>query len=437
MKIESIRIQGYRSLADLDLTPHEFTVLVGPNNAGKTNVVSSLAFLANVYGSGIKQALDRHGGFENVAFRSDGASLRTMSFEVTASGSIDDIWGNPPTFPRPDLDDFGLNSTTMRVRFRHRFTLWGQGEPLISRFHIASEELEVGIGDGPLTPLLRADRTDSRVDVRVESPHLLGWLGLPWLTFGIDAETYLARVMRPEVLPHDLLISGLQTISLVVAAFVEHMSMMQTFQFSPPACRLPTAPTPIANLGMHGDNLPALVNRLKEQPGEAWANVMENMALILPELEDIVVEPTPERLWRLDFKEVGFGNRWSSDEVSDGTIRALALFTSLDDPRSSLLAIEEPENSLHPWALRVLVSACQRVARSTEPKQILLTTHSPVLIDQLHPSEIAVVWREEGRTKLAPLMAFEPDVEASWMDGAFKLSNLLDSGLIRQTVPTP
>lgn len=176
---------------------------------------------------------------------------------------------------------------------------------------------------------------------------------------------------------------------------------------------------------------------LKERSQQSWAKVLENMTLILPDLEEIDVQPTPDRLWRLAFRHAGIANQWSSDEVSDGTIRALALFTSLYDPRSSLLAIEEPENSLHPWAQRVLVSACRQVAQATKPKQVILTTHSPVLIDQLLPSEIAIVWKEEGRTKLAPLLEFEPGVEASWKDGDFELSNLLDSGLIRQTVPTP
>jgi len=37
MEIESIRIEGYRSLGDLTFTPRSFTTLVGPNNAGKSN----------------------------------------------------------------------------------------------------------------------------------------------------------------------------------------------------------------------------------------------------------------------------------------------------------------------------------------------------------------------------------------------------------------
>lgn len=110
-------------------------------------------------------------------------------------------------------------------------------------------------------------------------------------------------------------------------------------------------------------------------------------------------------------------------------------FTTLVGPNNA--GKSNPENSLHPWVLRVLVAACRKVASSAHPKQVVLTTHSPVLIDELHPSEIAVVWKERGQTMLRPLLDMEPDVEERWAEGKIKLSGLLDSGLLRQTVPVP
>lgn len=437
MKIESIRIQGYRSLADVDLLPHEFTVLVGPNNAGKSNIVDALDFLAAVYASGIKHAIDVKGGFENIAFREDGVSQREISFELQVSGSMDDIWGYPATFPQPELEDSGATTATMRLRLRHRFAVRGHGSPLVSSYEIAHEEIEIGRELDDFVPLFRGIRDGSRFDAEIVTASSARFLGVFVPSQDSEIESLFSRVLRTGGSPRELSIRLLGSLSSVTQAFVEHLGKMRAFRLFPPACRRPTPPTPVASLSTYGDNLPALVYHLKEQSPQSWAKVMENMALILPDLEEIDVQPTPDRLWRLDFRDAGFDNRWTSDEVSDGTIRALALFTSLYDPRSSLLSIEEPENSLHPWAQRVLVSACRDVAQATAPKQVILTTHSPVLIDQLHPAEVAVVWKEDGRTKLAPLLEFEPGVEASWMDGAFELSNLLDSGLIRQTVPTP
>lgn len=437
MQIESIRIHGYRSLADTELAPREFTALVGPNNAGKSNIVDALDFLASVYASGIKHAIDLKGGFENISFRENGVSQREMSFELRVSGSRDDIRRIPLYSPEPEPEEFGATTATMRLRLRHRFTIRGHGSPLVSNYEIAQEELEISRGLDNMAPLLRAVRKGQRFDVDFEAPSADRWLGIFPPLLASEFESPFSRIMSAGESPRELSIRMLATLSTVTRDFVEHLGKMRAFRLFPPACRRPTAPTPLANLSTYGDNLPALVYHLQEQSPQSWAKVMESMALILPDLEEIDVLPTPDRLWTLDFREAGIENRWTSDEVSDGTIRALALFTSLYDPRYSLLAIEEPENSLHPWALRVLVSACRQASQRPESKQVLLTTHSPALIDQLTPAEVAVVWKERGRTSLAPLTAMEPGLEASWLDGEFKLSSLLDSGLVQQAVPTP
>ena len=74
-------------------------------------------------------------------------------------------------------------------------------------------------------------------------------------------------------------------------------------------------------------------------------------------------------------------------------VQALSLLAALHDPRSTFVLIEEPENSVHPWIARSFLDACRTVAN----KQVLLTTHSPAIIDQLEPESVLVVWREVSR----------------------------------------
>ena len=71
---------------------------------------------------------------------------------------------------------------------------------------------------------------------------------------------------------------------------------------------------------------------------------------------------------------------WAAEDISDGTIQAIALLTATFDPRIPILVIEEPENSVHPWAIRNFIEAFREVS---EKKQIFLTTHSPIVIDQI------------------------------------------------------
>ena len=62
--------------------------------------------------------------------------------------------------------------------------------------------------------------------------------------------------------------------------------------------------------------------------------------------------------------------------------------------RYSLMLIDEPETSLHPWAIAVLAKA---IKEATEQwgKQVILATHTPVLISQFDPDQILTVEQED------------------------------------------
>jgi predicted ATPase len=89
---------------------------------------------------------------------------------------------------------------------------------------------------------------------------------------------------------------------------------------------------------------------------------------------------------------------FSSGVLSDGTLRLLALATYLQDPRrASVLLFEEPENGVHERRIERLVgmlrAACTNIrsgVASSKLYQILINTHSPVVLHQLAPHEVVV-----------------------------------------------
>ena len=99
------------------------------------------------------------------------------------------------------------------------------------------------------------------------------------------------------------------------------------------------------------------------------------------------------------------GGRWSpADQESDGTLRAAALLTALvQDPLPSLVCIEEPELAIHPGALEILYDFIHSAQRKS---QVVLTTHSPDLLDNFEPELLRVVTREGDTTRIT---AMEPD----------------------------
>ena len=85
--------------------------------------------------------------------------------------------------------------------------------------------------------------------------------------------------------------------------------------------------------------------------------------------------------------------------VSDGTVRLLALLvaTTWSVRNSSLIAIEEPENGVHPHLAQYLVDILKS---ASDHAQVVVTTHAPDLLDYLEPSEVVLCDKEDGFTKL-------------------------------------
>lgn len=96
------------------------------------------------------------------------------------------------------------------------------------------------------------------------------------------------------------------------------------------------------------------------------------------------------------------GGRWSpADQESDGTLRAAALLTALvQEPLPSLVAIEEPELAIHPGALSILYDF---IHSAQDDAQVILTTHSPDLLDHFEPELIRVVTRSGDTTHITAM----------------------------------
>ncbi|MBI4481461.1 MAG: ATP-binding protein, partial [Acidobacteria bacterium] len=108
----------------------------------------------------------------------------------------------------------------------------------------------------------------------------------------------------------------------------------------------------------------------------------------------------------LQFKQdVGLKHPWTFDalNMSDGTLRVLGVLLAVYQPgRHSVVAIEEPEATVHPAVTELVVEVIMDAANE---KQILLTTHSPDILDQknLVDTQIRVVTMEQSRTLICPV----------------------------------
>jgi predicted ATPase len=151
---------------------------------------------------------------------------------------------------------------------------------------------------------------------------------------------------------------------------------------------------PQERLSKTGDNLPNVIQYLKEQHPERLEQVFETLRRRVPRLEKVEAEPMQDGRLLLQIKDAPFDRPVMSRFVSDGTLKMLSYLVVLMDPDPpQFIGVEEPENFLHPRLLPELAEECRA---ASERSQMLVTTHSPFFLNGMRPEEIRVIYRDKN-----------------------------------------
>ena len=347
-RIEYLRVENYRALKNVELrnlTP--LTVLLGPNGSGKSTIFDVFAFLSDCFEFGLRRAWDRRGRAKE---------LKTCG----SSGPIViEIKYREPGFPvityHLAVDE--RNGSPIVVEEWLRWKRKSHGQPF--RFLDYREGIGRAIsGDLP-------DEQDTRVEVPLKSPDLIA----------VNALGQFAGHPR-------------------VAALRDFITGWYVSYFSVDSTRGEPEAGPQERLSRIGDNVANVIQYLAEQHPERLEQIFSVLRSRVPRIEKVLAEPMPNGRLLLQIKDAPFEKPVLSRFASDGTLKMLAYLVLLYDPEPPpFIGIEEPENFLHPRLLPLIAEECRA---ASERGQLLVTTHSPFLLDALRPEEVRVLYRDEN-----------------------------------------
>jgi predicted ATPase len=191
------------------------------------------------------------------------------------------------------------------------------------------------------------------------------------------------------------------------------LELWRFYQFEPTILRLPSIVRPAFTevmVGSYGEDLAASYKSLKERDPENFKLAEELLQQAIPEFVNIDFRPATidsEEKLVLVLKDQE-GREFEAETLSDGALRFLAIISLVyAEHLPSLIFIEEPENGVHPGQLEFIVELLRAMTRGktiagTQP-QVLITSHSPYLVDQLKPKELVLAEREADRTLFYPI----------------------------------
>lgn len=175
-------------------------------------------------------------------------------------------------------------------------------------------------------------------------------------------------------------------------------------RLDPDDLRKPSIPiqrgNPIDFVTERGDGLAGIYDAILSTDAVQFVEIQKRVCQLFPALQRFGV-PQLGQHRVFEFVTVE-GKRLTPAEVSEGLLYYLA-FEALQylDP-VAVLCLEEPENGLHPQRIKEVLSILRRI--SERGTQVLLATHSPLVLNELGPSEVTLLTRPSGGgTRVTPL----------------------------------
>lgn len=343
--IDRVIIHNFRSVgSNLRVALGPITALVGINGSGKSNVGDALRFMSECLRDGLDTAVSRRNGINSLIRWSSSAPL-----------------------------NMGVGAQVSNAR-GHGTWVFMLHQKQDGTFEV-SEESGSWKAAGP-------DAVANEFEVKQGK----------WVKRPESLEPALERTAL--VLP---LISGDSRFHELAA----ELRSIAIYQIFPDRLREPQKPNPARPMLEHGENWTSI---LKVMDSSAWKpDLLAALSRIVGDIDDLKVSQLGS------YQTVAFRHgkqegreRWFDASLeSDGTLRCAGILTALlQSPPLTLVGIEEPELTVHPGAIPVLYDFFRQASQKS---QVLLTTHSPELLDLLDVDEVRVVERKDGVTHIAPL----------------------------------
>lgn len=199
----------------------------------------------------------------------------------------------------------------------------------------------------------------------------------------------------------------------------QHLASWRLYHFHDTSGTSPLKKTADVNDNRHlrpdGANLAPFLHLLRERHKDSYRFIVGTIQQVAPFFRDFSLEPqrlNPDKI-RLEWKHEGTDAYFDASQLSDGTLRFMALATLFLQPteyRPSVIVVDEPELGMHPSAVTLLAELMKQAATDS---QVIVSTQSSLLLDHFEPEEVLVADRVQGATHFTRL---ESSRLESWLE---------------------
>ena len=381
--IEKLSIKGFRSIKDAEIEFANPTFLLGRNGSGKSNIVDALEMLADCSHKQLQFAIDDHGGFTAIAYRL-----------------------------KPNSSQSNISIGCCFVRE------WNSGK---FNFEITENE------DGTVAVVSENLWIDKN-NVDREAGYTRSPDGIVPNAPNDPTLTDTIKSMYPSIASDSLALLRLS--DYFSYGLLKDFANIRSYAIDPSRVRAIQGPASGLILRKDGRNTASVIRNMERTNKDGLDQLCKFLDKIAPGTISVSSIQYGDRL-SLEFQQQwgpGEIQRFEAFSMSDGTLRALGILTAIfQEPSPSVLIIEEPEMTIHPGALGVILDALQYASKRC---QVIVTTHSPEVLDAkwIQPEHLRLIQWKDGVSQIVELPSHAKEAMRSHLMGAGELlrSNALE-----------
>ena len=386
MVITALFLENFRSFRRAELRLRPFTLLIGRNAAGKTNLIQGFLFLRDIARSGLTNAVSLQGGLpflQNTGIACGRDLAVRVEFTLPTGESLRAL---------PD----GRTLTLTPGVCTYSFSL-GCGDRIEVRSDRFVMLFTLTQPDGRTLPgSMEIVNRDGAVRFAFELPP------------GVDEETVLPRALREGASASCTLL--LESPTLYPMGLVRRaLALISCYEFGPRLSGRLDLRMGAAELAEDGSNAAIALGRVLADP-DSRRQFLVLVRDLLPFIEDVVIGDGPGGAPEIRVAEVYAPGRYlPAQALSSGTIELFALIIALFFSPRELALFEEPAARLHPGVIERLAGLMMEAA---ERQPALVSTQHPGLLRHTPVDAVCLVSRDASGFSVLSRPADKPEVRA-------------------------
>jgi predicted ATPase len=344
--LSKLRVQHYKSLFDTEVDLEPLTVFIGPNGSGKSNICESIAVLSNF----IQKLIDTKSNKQIITLFSD--SLKSLSRNQPSIESK--FWHG-----KQDYLSFAISYlTTTKTTASEK----------------AQKILDISFNLNYPERKIQVDNCDNSID-------------------------FICKTANPL---REFLVSNQYSNSSLFQA----IKKVNVYDFAP--IYLSSKISSGGSMDRTGQGIANTLLDILLANRDSFDELQERLTQLVPNIKKIVLPRGENQTFSLELVDRYSEHHIPASDISDGTLRILGFLTALyQENTPSIICFEELENGVHPWLLHKMMELLKIVSTQGiigKPVQVLITTHSPVLLNYVEPHQVrAVELDKEGKTQVHKL----------------------------------